>query len=331
MAARPVSCIRPHSPCERYNAPDLQTTQAPGVNRDTYANPSILIETDELEARLGEDNLRIIDCDVLLTPRPQGGYDVSSGWSNWLEAHVPGSIYVDIDQELSAEHPRLRFMLPPAEQFARVMSRSGIGNDHRVVVYSRGGNYWATRLYLMFREFGFENVAVLNGAWDRWIAEGRPITTDAPAWPETHFVAGEPRRGFVGKDRVLAAIDDADTCIMNALSPAIHTGETFNPPYGRPGRIKGSVNLYALELIDPDSNRFLEPQALAAKLAASGALDAECVITYCGGGISATTNAFALRLLGKEDVVVYDGSLSEWGNDASLPMERGPPDEIGAA
>ncbi len=298
------------------------------MKEDEYADPAMLIETDELEALLPDDDLRVIDCDLALVPKPEGGYEIRSGRANWQSAHIPGSIYLDLDQELSADHPRLRFMLPTAERFARVMSRSGIGNDHRVVVYSRGGNYWATRLFLMFLEFGFDNVAVLNGAWDKWVAEGRPTTTAAPDWPETKFVAAEPRGGFVGKQRVLAAIDEPDTCVMNALSPALHSGEAFNPAYGRPGRIKGSVNLSALELIDPATNRFAAPQVLAAKLTASGALDAERVITYCGGGISATTNAFALRLLGRQDVAVYDGSLSEWGNDHGLPMETGRPDRF---
>ena len=291
-----------------------------------YVDAAIVIETEELQARLDDESLRVIDCNMQFTPKPEGGYDIASGFADWQAAHVPNSVYIDIERELSADHPRLRFMLPSAARFADVMSRAGIGNEHQVVVYSRGGNFWATRLYLMFREFGFDNVRVLNDAWDRWLAEGRPTTTALPDWPEAGFTAGEPAGRFVGKDRVLEALDTDDICVMNALSPRIHSGEHFNPPYGRPGRIAGSVNLFCMDLVDPDTNRFLDQDRLRQKFRDAGVADTDRVVTYCGGGISATTNAFALHLLGRRrDVVVYDGSLSEWGNDPNLPMETDHP------
>ena len=295
---------------------------AVAMNAETdYVDPSIVIETEELEARLGDPDLRVIDCDIVLEPKPGGGYDATPGLANWQEAHVPGSIYIDIGSELSADHPRLRYMLPSARRFGRVMSARGIGDAHQVVVYSRGGNFWATRLFLMFREFGFRRVRVLNGAWDKWVAERRPTTSAAPDWPATTFTAREPVGGFVTKEAVLDALDDADSCVMNALSPALHSGEKFNPSYGRPGRIGGSVNLFCMKLIDRETNRFLYRDELEKKFAPTGALEAGRVVTYCGGGISATTNAFALHLLGRSDAVVYDGSLSEWGHDETLPME----------
>lgn len=293
------------------------------TTENRYANRSLLIETDELAARLNEEDLRIIDCDIILSPKPEGGYEVVSGRSNWSEAHIPNSIYIDIGEQLSADHPRLPYMLPTAEKFASEMSGLGIGSDHQVVVYSRGGNFWATRLYLMFREFGFDNVRVLNGAWDKWAAEEKPTTSDAPDWPETQFSAKSPVGIFVGKDEVLSALNESNACVMNALSPRLHSGEQFNPPYGRPGHIKGSVNLFFMKLIDRETNCFLDQDALTEKFNALGALDADRIVTYCGGGISATANAFALHLLGRTDVVVYDGSLSEWGHDDSLPMEVG--------
>lgn len=290
---------------------------------NAYANPSILIETDELEACLREDDLRIIDCDINMAPKPEGGYTVVSGRANWREAHIPNSVYVNIGGELSADHPRLHYMLPQAERFAEVMSRLGIGNNHRVVLYSRGPNFWATRLYLMFREFGFDNVRVLNGAWDKWQAEGRPITTEPVDWPAVAFIAQPPAGHFVDKETVQSALGDAQACVMNALSPAIHNGEKFHPPYGRPGHITGSVNVFFMSLIDPATNRFLEPESLRERFNEHDALDANRLVAYCGGGISATAVAFALHLLGRPDVVVYDGSLSEWGNDDSLPMSAG--------
>lgn len=280
----------------------------------------MLVETDELAERLSDPALRIIDCDIELSVRPEGGYQAASGLPNWQRAHIPNSVYVHIGKELSAEHPRLRYMLPSAEQFASAMSAKGIGAEHDVVLYARGANYWATRLYLMFREFGFANVRVLNGGWEAWVAEGRPTTQDAPAWPEAAFAAAPPGGAFVGSDTVLEALADDRACVINALSPEIHSGESFNPQYGRPGHIAGSVNVFFMSLIDPETNRFLDDAALKERFDVHGALDAERLVTYCGGGISATTVAFALHLLGRSDVVVYDGSLSEWGHDPALPM-----------
>ena len=287
-----------------------------------YVNNDILIEADELESRLGDPALRIIDCDIRLQPKPEGGYEVTSGLANWEAAHIPGSVYVHIGAELSAPHPRLRYMLPTADQFAGAMSDRGIGSDHDIVLYARDSNFWATRLFLMFRSFGSRNVKVLNGGWNRWADEGRPTTTDAQAWPRAEFVASPPDGLFVDQAVVERAIADG-ACVINALSPALHTGETFNNAYGRPGHIAGSVNLFFNDLIHPDTYRFLDRAALEEKLKRVGALDAVQVITYCGGGISATVDAFALLLLGRDDVKVYDGSLSEWGHDNRLPMETG--------
>jgi len=290
---------------------------------ECYIDPSIVIETNELQNCLSNPNLRLIDCNIRLEPKPAGGLVVTSGKADWEQAHIPNSCFIDLENELSLDHPHLRFMMPSPGQFEQVMSRNGISNEHEVVVYSRSANFWATRLFLMFRDFGFSKVRVLNGGWDKWSAEGRPVTTELPGWPAAQFQACEPVGIFVGKDEVLTAIDDPQTCIVNALSPETYSGASFSPAYGRPGRIKNSVNLYAFELIDPDSKRFLGTDALRKKLQDIGALDAGKVITYCGGGISATTDAFALLLLGQSAVTVYDGSMLEWGPDPGLPMESG--------
>jgi thiosulfate/3-mercaptopyruvate sulfurtransferase len=292
-------------------------------SNEDYIDPSIVIETDELESCLSDPNLRVIDCNIIMQPKSGGGYTVTSGRADWEQAHVPNSCFIELGKELSADHPKLVYMMPSPAQFEQVMSGLGIGNEHKVVVYSRGANFWATRLFLMFREFGFENVRVLNGGWDRWAAQGRPVVSDLPSWPAAQFQAGDPSGVFVGKEQVLAAINEPQTCIVNALSPEVHSGTAFSPGYGRPGHIKGSVNLYAFDLINPETGRFLGADIMREKFKAIGALDAERVIAYCGGGISATTDAFALLLLGNSAVTVYDGSMLEWGNNPDLPMESG--------
>ena len=147
--------------------------------------------------------------------------------------------------------------------------------------------------------------------------------TQAPcAYPRAEFVA-EPRPGwFVGRDQVRAAIGAPGAVIVNALSPEAHRGET-PVDYGRPGRIAGSRNVYYQSLLDSGSGTFKPLPRLREAFAAIGATDAGEVTVYCGGGISATTDAFALHLLGHRNVRVYDGSLSEWARDPALPMETG--------
>ena len=293
------------------------------MTETTDRRSRLLIETAELESCLSDPNLRVLDCDIILSVTPEGGYRAESGYDNWRQTHIPNSVYVHIGKELSADHPTLRYMLPSAEQFARVMSAKGIGAEHDVVVYARGPNYWATRLFLMFREFGFERVRVLNGGWDNWAAEGRPTTDAPPDWPPARFVAKPAAGGFVGRDTVLSVSNDEASCVINALSPELHRGERVNPQYGRPGHIAGSVNVFFMSLIDPQTNRFLDDDALAERFEEHGALQARRLLAYCGGGISATTVAFALHLLGRDDVQLYDGSLSEWGNEPDLPMAVG--------
>ncbi|MBT4741291.1 MAG: sulfurtransferase [Rhodospirillaceae bacterium] len=285
-----------------------------------YTNSGLLIETDVLEADLGADDLRVIDCNVVMGSKPGGGYDIKSGRSDYDEAHIPGAIFLDFLTELSGDHPSLRFMMPTPEEFARVVGEAGIGDEHRVVVYSRGANFWATRLFLMFRAFGFNNCRVLNGAWDKWSAESRPTTTGVPDYSDATFTPNPQPGQIIGKDEVLAAVQRKDTCLINALSPEIFSGATVNASYGRPGHIAGSVNLYAYDLINKTDNTFADAAALREKFQAVGVLDQKNIITYCGGGISATTDSFALMLLGRDDVALYDGSMTEWGPDESLPM-----------
>jgi thiosulfate/3-mercaptopyruvate sulfurtransferase len=119
----------------------------------------------------------------------------------------------------------------------------------------------------------------------------------------------------------LRAIGDGAICTLNALLPAQHAGTGGNS-YGRPGRIKGSRNLPAAHLLGPATNEFLPPEELRRRFSQVGALDRQ-VIAYCGGGIAASADAFALVMLGHSDVKVYDASLSEWAVDPALPMETG--------
>jgi thiosulfate/3-mercaptopyruvate sulfurtransferase len=211
-------------------------------------------------------------------------------------------------------------MMPPAEQFAEAMGRAGVGDGVRVVLYDRAVNMWAARVWWMLRAFGFDDAAVLNGGWKRWTVEGRPVAADDGARPARRFVARPRPDVMADRQAVLAGVGDRATCLLNALTPEQHAG-TGGVTYGRPGRIAGSTNVAARDLVDPGTHAYLPADTLREKFEAAGALDAGRVITYCGGGIAASSDAFVLTLLGKDDVAVYDASLSEWAADPSLPME----------
>ncbi len=287
-----------------------------------FVHPEFLIDTETLERRLGDPGLRVFDCTTHLIPDPKATYQVVPGRADFEKGHIPGAQFIDLQADLSDNTQRLRFMAPSAEAFAAAMSRFGVGEGDRVVLYSTTTPQWATRVWWLLRVFGFDEAAVLDGGWQKWAREGRAVETGpAKPRPPGHFVVREQRPLMVGKEAVRAAIGDGAVCTINALTPEQHSGAGGNS-YGRPGRIAGSVNLPAAHLIDPATNEFLPAAELRRRFAAVGAFDKE-VITYCGGGIAASADALALVMLGHPAVRLYDASMSEWANDPALPMETG--------
>src|SRR5262245_55430193 len=294
----------------------------PMSERARIVNPQYLVETDWLAAHLADPDLRVFDCTTYLDPDPVTVYAVRSGRAEWEKGHVPGADHLDLQGELSDTSSPLRFTMPPADQFAAAMSRHGVGDGTRVVLYSVGSVMWAARIWWMLRAFGFDTVAVLNGGLDKWRAEGRPLSTEPPRHAPARFVARPRPEMIATKADVAAAIADPRASVINALTAKQHAGEGVH--YGRPGRIARSANVPAHRLVDAERKVFLPAGDLAAMFADVGADRADKVITYCGGGIAASADAFVLALLGQDNVAVYDGSLSEWANDANAPMETGP-------
>lgn len=289
--------------------------------RDRY-----LVTTDWLAENLDAAGLRILDCTVYLRPRDDGkpGYAVVSGREDWAASHIPGSGFADLPGDLSDQANPLRFMMPPAEQFAAAMGRYGVSDASDVVLYDRAGNMWAARIWWMLRAFGFDRARILDGGWTKWTAEGRAVTDAAATYPRGAFTA-RPRPELIAtKDDVLAAIGSGQTCIVNALNGAQHRGEVA--PYGRAGHIAGSVNVPAMGaggVVDPETQLYLPTGEVRARFEVAGARPEQRLITYCGGGIAASSAAFAATMAGYPKVALYDASLSEWAADPSLPMEMG--------
>ncbi|MDN5873729.1 MAG: sulfurtransferase [Sinobacteraceae bacterium] len=288
----------------------------------TFTNPQYLVETAWLEAHLNDPALRILDCTVLFATDADG-VRAASGRDAWAEGHIPGSGFADLMQDLSDRNSSVPFMMPPAAQFAEAMSRYGIGEDTHVVLYDAcsdlWAHMWAARIWWMLRVCGFEQAAVLNGGWHKWTMEGRPVSTDPSTYPPAHFVARPRPELMADKREVLATIGDNHTCLLNALTVEDHTGTAVR--YGRAGHIPSSVNVPTAALIDPVTHAYLPAAQLHAQFEVAGTLNRERVITYCGGGIAASSDAFVLTLLGAPNVAVYDGSLLEWAADPALPME----------
>jgi thiosulfate/3-mercaptopyruvate sulfurtransferase len=283
-----------------------------------------LVETAWLQEHLDDADLRIFDCSVTLPPPGASDRRPISGHATWEAGHIPGSAFADLIEDLSdPSNTRYSFPFPPEDQFVRVMSRLGVDDSTRVVLYDQGASMWAARLWWLLRAYGFDQAGVLNGGWQKWTREGRPVSTEPASYPPATFVARPRPELIVNKEEVLAAIGDPDQVIVNALTPDAHYGRS-QPRHGRPGHIKSSVNVPAMgpdSIQDPDTSTYIALDQIRAKFEQVGALNKERVITYCGGGIAASSAALALHLIGVDNIALYDGSLSEWSNDTDLPME----------
>ena len=292
-----------------------------------FRNPHYLVETDWLHTHLDDADLRILDCTMYLPnyfdASAAKNIEVASGRAHWEQGHIPGSAFADLREDLcDPANTRFMFPMPPAAQFAAAMSRYGVGEHTRVVLYDDMLNIWAARIWWMLRAFGFDNAAVLSGGWKKWRLEGLPISTGPALYPPAQFVARPRAERIATKDEVLAAIGNQATCLVNALDPEEYTG--CGPVrYGRPGHIPSSVNVSCLGILNPETHAYLSPEQLLQQVKRVGAMEKDRVITYCGGAIAASSAAFILTLLGVDNVAVYDGSMTEWAADPSLPLVTG--------
>lgn len=286
-------------------------------------NPEALVSTEWLAEHLDDPRLRIFDCSTVLEFE-QGGkrpYRVVSCKDEHDAGHIPGAGFFDLQADFSEDDSPYGMTLAGPEQVAAAFERSGVDDSSHVVLYSRRSMSWATRFWWMLRWLGFDRTSVLDGGFDKWTAEERPLSAEPSRYSHGHLTVKRRPQLIVGRQEVLAALGEPGVCLVNALGRDVFSGE--NPRYGRPGRIPGSVNVPQIELVDPESFTFLPPDRIEAAFASANAKEAERHITYCGGGIFATVVAFWLHQLGHDNIAVYDNSMSEWGPDPSLPIEAG--------
>lgn len=284
--------------------------------------PGPLISTDWLQANLADPALRVVDATVFLhINQPGPGYTPESGRAKWAEAHIPGANFVDLLGDFSDPTAGVPFMMPPPDKFAALAGAHGIGDDTAVVIYSAGSIMWSTRLWWMLRSVGFDNAGILDGGFEKWRREERPLTAEVTKHPPATLTVRPRPRLWAGRDDMLAAMQDPAVCTINALSPEVYRGD--KNMYGRAGHIPGSHNVFYNTLLDGSAGTYLPVPTLKERFDTCGAFSRPRVIVYCGGGISATMDALALTLAGHPNIAVYDGSMWEWVSDPELPLSLG--------
>jgi thiosulfate/3-mercaptopyruvate sulfurtransferase len=273
-----------------------------------------LVSTQWLAEHLGEADLVVVDSSWHMPATGRNGRE------EYSQAHVPGARFLDIDA-LSDRSSAAPHMLPSAEQFAAAMEALGVGREDRIVVYDNSPLRTAARGWFMLRHFGAQRVAILDGGFQKWTAEGRPTESGEPAQRQARFDA-EPRRDeIVTKQHIL---DGSHDPLLDARGAARFEGTEPDPRPGvEPGHIPGARNLPFAALYKEDGT-FRPPDELKRLFAASQIDPARPFVATCGSGVTANSLIFAAHLLGNESARLYDGSWSEWGADPATPKALGP-------
>jgi thiosulfate/3-mercaptopyruvate sulfurtransferase len=276
-----------------------------------------LTETDELARDLDAPDLVIIDASWHM---PSEGRDAHA---EYLEGHIPGAIFFDID-EIADTKSELPHMLPPPEKFSSRMRSMGIGDGARVVIYDQRGLFSAARVWWTFRVMGVEDVSVLNGGLPKWKAEGRPLDSgEPPCRTARHFTARRNLDLVRDVSDVKKIVKDKSAEIVDARAPERFAGTVPEPRPGlRAGHIPGARNVPFSRLLNKDGT-LKSPDELERVFAEAGVDLGKPIVASCGSGITASVVALALAEIGHRRAAVYDGSWSEWGADPSLPIETG--------
>lgn len=279
-------------------------------------DPKTLVSTDWLAAHLKDPDLRVIDASWHM---PATGRD---GRAEYDAAHIPGARFFDIEA-ISDSRSALPHMAPPVELFISRMRAMGIGDGHQVVIYDNSDVRSAARVWWTFRLMGKTDVAVLDGGFAKWQAEGREVEDMPPILRDRHITV--QRQAALVRDvtQVAAASKLGDHEIIDARAPERFRGEAAEPRPGlRAGHIPGARNLPFGRLFNPDGT-MKDAEALRAAFAQTGADLSKPVITTCGSGVTAAVLSLALERIGHRNHSLYDGSWTEWGSFPDLNIATG--------
>ncbi len=293
----------------------------------SFSHPEYLVSTSWLAEHLDDPDVRILDVTAKLTSSLVNRAKEDC----FTQEHIPGSHFFDVPSGkgvLSNGDEELPWMWPSPEQFVATMAAFGVGPDTRVVLVARtpragldSGTMWCTRAWWTMHHMGVD-CAILQGGLEAWEAEGRSLSTEAAPIPTAapFVVKSGWERARADKADVLAATT-SPVCLVDALTEDSFdgTGAAYGP---RSGHIETAINLSFRSLIDAETAGFVDAERMRTKLVEAGLLDRAEIITYCGGAIAATVDAFCLALFGHTGVSVYDASLMEWSADPDLPMSH---------
>lgn len=285
---------------------------------------SFLVETSWLAEHLQNVELRIVDMrgyvrtveiDGIQEAHYEGAYE------EYKQSHIPGAVYIDWTKDIVNLDDTIKAQIASAEQFAKLMSRIGIGDQHLVVAYdAHPASQFATRLWWALKYYGHDKVVVLNGGLSKWQRENLPLETTIPIYPPTTFTAVlQPQLRATAID-VLNLLGSLDVALIDARDQRQYSGQTVRKP-GRPGHIPGAINIPREELMDPASGTFRSNEELSQVFSKAHVLPGQRIVAYCNGGVAATSVLFTLAMLGYPSLTNYDGSWNEWGERQDLPVE----------
>lgn len=275
-----------------------------------------LVSADWLKDHLAAPDVRVLDGTWRVPPTDRDAR------ADYEAGHIPGAMFFDID-DIADDRSELPHMMPPVEKFVSRVRKLGVGDGHRIIVYDQDGLFSAARVWWMFRYFGHQEVAVLDGGLPAWTAAGGALEDLPPSARDRHFTPRVRSMMLSDVTQVSEALKLDSAQLVDARSAARFKGEEPEPRPGlRSGHMPGALNVPYRALLEPDG-RMKPVEELRAVLVEAGVDLDRPVITTCGSGVTAAIVSLALERIGHREHSVYDGSWTEWGASPMLPVATG--------